>query len=411
MIDNTQNSSRPEYYYFEVTNSVYNASLIQLQNDHEVSYRLSNFIKMDSTSTNNTYDDQAANLAYYDSDIGIVDEEFLFIFDFKETTVTGNHPDNTILFEMRNNEDRTVYNVLGIRQSLMVYNTFESSNVVLQQVINFGEPYIYYGIDHNYDYSTLVQYNETENRQPVIDTNYESSNMGINISILDRNGDPVSSSLLIGTSININGQEYFADGDGIFRIKLADKVTNLSIRPKITATKDLPVGEYTLRCTLFASSDGLHNSIYENSVTSEFTVYVVGSDNAIVVSSEDLEKVVIGETGLNLNESTVNTYTVTYESELNNPNLRVEVSKRKIDDINSTEYESIPFDHLFKERLTTASGNEKYINIGNSNTGNVRFTLIDNLTSGTYKIVFKLYDNNQVIDDDVKYVIVKKIVE
>ncbi len=411
MIDNAQNSSRPEYYYFEVTDSVYNNSLTQLQNDHEVSYRLSDFIKMDSTSTNNTYSDQDANLAYYDSDIGIVDEEFLFIFDFKETTVTGNHPGNTILFEMRNNEDRTVYNVLGIRQSLMVYNTFESSNVVLQQNIDFGEPYIYYGIDHEYGYSTLVQYNETENRQPVIDTNYESSNMGINISLLDRNGDAVSSSLLIGTSININNQEYFADGDGIFRIKLADKVTNLSIRPKITATKDLPVGEYTLRCTLFASSDGLHNSVYENSVTQEFTVHVVGSDNAIVVDSNDLEKVVIGENGLNLNDSKTNTYTVTYESELNNPNLRVEIYKRKVNDVNSTEYESIPFNNLFKERLTATTGNEKYINIGNSNTGNVSFTLNDTLISGTYKIVFKLYDNNQIIDDDVKYVIVKKSVE
>ena len=36
------------------------------------------------------------------------------------------------------------------------------------------------------------------------------------------------------------------------------------------------------------------------------------------------------------------------------------------------------------------------------------FTLNSNLTSGTYRLVFKLYDNDQLIDDDIKYVIVKK---
>ena len=36
------------------------------------------------------------------------------------------------------------------------------------------------------------------------------------------------------------------------------------------------------------------------------------------------------------------------------------------------------------------------------------FTLNSNLTSGTYRLVFKLYDNEQLIDDDIKYVIVKK---
>ena len=32
----------------------------------------------------------------------------------------------------------------------------------------------------------------------------------------------------------------------------------------------------------------------------------------------------------------------------------------------------------------------------------------NNLISGTYKLVFKLYDNNQLIDEDFKYLIVKK---
>ena len=36
------------------------------------------------------------------------------------------------------------------------------------------------------------------------------------------------------------------------------------------------------------------------------------------------------------------------------------------------------------------------------------FNLADNLTSGTYRLSFKLYDSDQLIDEDIKYVIVKK---
>ena len=46
------------------------------------------------------------------------------------------------------------------------------------------------------------------------------------------------------------------------------------------------------------------------------------------------------------------------------------------------------------------------VTAGTSNT--LYFNFNDNLTSGTYKLVFKLYDNNQLIDEDSKYVIVKK---
>ena len=48
------------------------------------------------------------------------------------------------------------------------------------------------------------------------------------------------------------------------------------------------------------------------------------------------------------------------------------------------------------------------INMGGSNSKSIDFTLADNLTSGTYRLVFKLYDNTQIIDSETKYVIVKK---
>lgn len=411
MLDYGANENRPDYYYFIVTQAVYNDSLQQLSQYNEIVYPLHNFIKMDSTSSNNTYNDAVANHAYYDEDAGLVDEEFMFIFDFKETTTTGEHLENTMLFELRNHEDRTVYNVLGIRESLMVYNTYDSSNIVLNQTFTNNDSYLYYNIPDEFNYATRIQYNQTENRQSVIDTNYESSSMGINVSFFDRDGVPVSSSMLIGTSIEIDNHEYFADGDGIFRIKLANKVSNLDKLPKLTVTKDLPAGEYTIRYTLFASDDGLHNSIYENSVTQDFTVHVVSADNSIVVDCDDEYKIVDGETGLNMKNNTTNVYHVKYLASLNNPNFRVELFKRNIDDASTIGFTSIPFRILFSNAFPRAAGNEVYLDMNGLTERNFDFNFQTELTSGTYRIVFKLYDNDQLIDTETKYVIVKKNTE
>ncbi len=411
MLDYGANDNRPDYYYFTVTQAIYNDSLQQLSQYNEVVYPLRNFIKMDSTSSNNTYQDSVANMLYYDADAGLVDEEFMFIFDFKETTTTGEHLDNTMLFELRNHEDRTVYNVLGIRESLMVYNTYDSSNIVLEQTFSDTDSYLYYNIPDEFSYSTRIQYNQTENRQSVIDTNYESSSMGLNVSLYDKDGIAVSSSMLIGTSIEIDNHEYFADGDGIFRIKLANKVSNLDKLPKLTVTKDLPAGEYKIRYTLFASDDGLHNSIYENSVTQEFTVYVVNSDNSIVVDCDDEYKIVDGETGLNMKNNTTNIYHVKYLASLNNPNFRVELFKRNVDNASTTGFTSVPFRTLFSNAFPRAAGNEVYLDMNGLTERNFDFNFQTELTSGTYRLVFKLYDNDQLIDTEIKYIIVNKKTE
>ena len=409
MLEYDANSVRPNYYYFKVTQAIYDASLIEYGTDNQCSYRLSNFIVMDSTSTNNTYDDATANLRYYPTGADFAYEEFLFIFDFKETTTTGQHLDNTILFELRNEDDFNVMNVLGIRQPLMVYNKYDNSNALLTQTITDNNNYLYYNIPENITYKTNINYNLTDNLQSVIDTNYESSNMGLNVAFYNESGSEiVSSSLLSGTSISIDGVKHFADSDGVFRIKLAGKVSNLSKIVSIVADKGLPTGNYLLRFTLFASSDGLHNSDVAGANVVEYVVTVVNSDNSIVVEVQDEEKVVDGETSLNMNDLNTNTYTVTYTSDLNNPNLRLEVLKRKIDDIDTIEYTSVPFSSLFSNTLTPVNSTEYQLNMEGLNEKDFEFTLNSNLTSGTYRLVFKLYDNDQLIDDDIKYVIVKK---
>ena len=407
MIDYGVNDVNPDFYYFTVDQANYNSKVAQLAVDNEVTYELSEFIRMGSTSTNNKYNDTAANVLYYDTDHNRTIEEFMFIFDFKETTQSGTHEDNSILFELRNSEDRSILTVLGIRQNLMDYNLYDSGNTVLLGILNDFDGYLYQNRPNTFNYVTSVGYEENENRSSIIDTNYESSPMGINVSLIDSSGEQVSSSLLTGTTVKINNHYYFADSDGVWRINLAGKVSNLNRNVELLTDNNLHSGNYTLRVTLFASSDGTHNSNPERSHTVEVPLVVVGDENAIKVTSDDKTKVVNGETSLNEDKSDTNEYTVRIMSVLADPNLRVTVYKRNTDTDSTTEFTQVAFSSLFKDTYT-GTANEKVLATNPDSEETYEFELASSLTSGTYRVIFELYDGDYLVDSDFEYVIVTK---
>lgn len=415
MIDYGYDFDNPKYYYYNITEDIYNNSVTQLAEENEVTYKLADFIKMGSTSTDNTYDDQDANTKYYDVDRNCAMEEFIFIFDFKDTTFTGVYLDNSILIELRSNENRGLVTVLGIRQSIMKYSLYDESNSVLVQNIQDLNDYLYNGVTEEFTLSTNIDYDQTDNREPIIDTNYEANCMGLNIALFDSQGIQISSSMLQGTVVKVEKNSYFVDGDGIFRIKLAGKVSNLVRNMSILVDKGVPPGIYKIRFTLFASPDGLHNSSSDKYVEYEKTITVVDDDNALSVTTDDTSKLVNGETGLNQADKVFNQYTIVNKSVLTNPNIRVDLYKRSTENADTVNYVEVPFNTLFADGVTL-SNNANYpyeikINASINGTTTYTFSLGDNLTSGTYKLVFRLYDNNQVVDEEIQYVIVSKKIE
>lgn len=415
MIDYGAGETNPSYYYYTVDATNYATKQNQFTTDHEVTYKLSDFIKMDSIDGNNTYSDALNNGIYYHDSVNYIMEEFIFIFDFKDTEGIGEKANNTILFELRNTEDRTIISVLGIRQNLMQYNFYESSNVVLNESITMDTNYLYYDTSKDITYNTSIGYNETELREAIIDTNYESSSMGINVTMYDKTGTQVSSSLLSSTTITIDGTTYYVDSNGVFRIKLTDKVSNLTKNIKLNTGVSLPTGTYTMRIALFASDDGLHNSSDKEATIKDVEIVVVGNNNLIIADTEDESKLIIGETGLNMNDSKEEKFTITYSSVLENPNIRMTVYKRSTDTSTTNDYIEYNAKELFTNSYTypqlplEKQSNYEYLVSNNpQSTIELNYKLRDNLKSGTYKIVFRLYDGNQIIDEDYKYIIIRK---
>jgi len=58
--------------------------------------------------------------------------------------------------------------------------------------------------------------------------------------------------------------------------------------------------------------------------------------------------------------------------------------------------------------LTNGSTYEKLITTNITSQNDLTWPYAENMISGTYRIVLKLYDGNQWIDEDMEYIIVKK---
>ena len=110
-----------------------------------------------------------------------------------------------------------------------------------------------------------------------------------------------------------------------------------------------------------------------------------------------------------------NQYTITNKSVLLNPNVRVNLYKRSTENADTVNYVEVPFNSLFSDGLASANNSlhphEIRINTNINGTTTYTFSLSNNLTSGTYKLVFRLYDNNQIVDEEIQYVIVSKKIE
>ena len=400
-----------EYFYYQVDAASYASHSTQLTYGGETEYLLSEFRYMDST--NKYYDDQDKNQEYYYDNVNLTVEEFVFIVDFEEAGISGEHLNNTLLFELRT-QGRGVISVLGIRQDSMVYNLYEASNTVLNANVTYGDNNIYYGIPKTIGYDITVGYNTTQNLQSIVDTNYESDSMGINVELLDATGNQLTSSLLLGTSIKIGDNEYFPSSDGVFRIKLSNKVANLNRSLVLTPGSKLPAGNYTLHIDLFSSADGLHMT-RGSDLRTTINLTLVGNANGISVTIEDNSKLINGLTGTNNGRDTSFRGTIEFSSDLSHTNIRLNVYKRDTDAYNSTTYTEVDPTTLIGSELPEFQGTglsptstyQALISNNPTSPITIRYALTGTIPSGTYKLVFGLYDNNQEIQTDVKYVIVK----
>ena len=397
----------PEYYYYVVSPQDYAEKELELQNQGDVSYRLDKFMKMGSDNANNHYDDAAKNLLYYDTTHHIAEEEFIFIVDFKESGITTNVLQQSLILELHGSQNEVLLTVIGVEQQQLYYNLYANKDAVIQVDGTMETDEVYIGEQ----VGLLVETNYVQqkvNSNTVIDTNFYDYRSGIKISILDSNDVVVNGPSIMGISYTLGGETYYPRFDGTVRINVAERIANVSSNIKInTEGSNLASGDYTLLIESFGSPDGIYYGlISSDSVEIPFTVKNTLYGLKVVANEEQL--LVNKTTGLTEAGTNAIAFNFQYSSGLLNPSIRVSLLRRDYNEIYSNIYNLVDFKDYFTNDLSTTNRENVYMLFDNpQSTMSTVLYLKNNLMSGTYKITFALYDNNTFIGDVHKYIIIK----
>ena len=405
MID-FSNEMNPTYYYYVITDEDVEKATREYNLYGECSYLLSQFIAMGSTSEENNYHEENNNTNYYDQNLGIVEEEFIFIVDFVDTTIDQDELNNTLLIELRNQDDQTIVGVLGVQHANLTYNLYNNKEAVLDITGNLSNSKIYLGDRVNLDLTTNFIQPMIESVQ-VIDTTYYDKRPGIKISIYDQNGNQLNNSSILGLTYELDGNIYYPRMDGTVRIPLADKVANLYSRIKInTENTNIASGNYTLKIESFGSYDGIYYGPV-SSDTLEIPFTVMNSRYGLNVTLNDGSVIIDKDTGMTSIDNNALVFNIDYSSNLANPNIRLSLYRRNYDEVYDLNYTKVNLLDYITNNLQDL-GEYTYLLDENPFSNMSKFIYLkENLKSGTYKFVFSLYDGDIYIGDVSKYVIIK----
>lgn len=392
-------------YYYVVDDDKNRSACRDFDVYGECSYKFSDFIKMGSTSLNNTFDESLNASKYYSSDSKTVNEEFIFIVNFEDTDIEGDKLGNTLFVELRDREN-TLINLLGIQRSALTYNLYDNSDAKMDIEGEFTNSTIYKGDIANVNLTG----NFTQpivNTLPVVDTSHFNKKPGVKITIYDSNGNQLNNSSLLGLAYKVDDTYYYPRMDGSVRIALTDKVANIFKRIKIdTSNLNLASGSYVLKIESFTSPDGIYyGSSSQDSIELPFTM--INSSYGLKVRLTDEEMIINKTTGYNKNDNNVLNFTVGYNSSFTNPNIRVSLYRRNYDEVYSYNYSKVDLlDYVTNNLTSTSSGDYMFIDAPEDGMNKALY-LKSLLISGTYKFVFSLYDGDTFIGDCAQYVIIK----
>ena len=387
-----------KYYYYIVT--------AQDVNSNKYIYNLSDFTAMGSEDKR--FDEQAACDIYYNTEQDLIYENFIFHINFADTNITNNIIDNSMLMELRDDEEQTLVGVLGIQRDVMKYTVYSEGDATIKLKAETNPETVYIGNKFNLNVETDFT-QKIVNSKTVYDTQYFDKKLGIKISFYDSNGNRVNNDSLLGVNFELDGQLYYPRIDGTTRICIADKVTNVLAKIKVNTQDNttLASGDYRIQIESFGSADGIYYGL-EASDIANVNIKIINSAYGLKVRTEDNDKIVDKETGNTEAGDNILKSVIEYSSKFSNPNIAVSLYRRDYDEIYSQKYNLVDLkDYVSNNLIQTNREKEYEVTKNPSDTINSTLTLNSTLTTGTYKLVYKLYDNDTYVGEAYEYIVIK----
>lgn len=392
----------PRYYYHIITKEEEENAINDIRAHNETSYDFSLFTTMGSIGSSKNYSDTEMNQIYYHN--GSSDEEFIFIVDFSEANIPSNKLNNSLLVELRNNDDQTIVSVLGIQHEKMRYSLYKNSESVIEAEATIDKNPLYIGNNGVITVSTNYQ-NLSVSSTTIYDTQYFDSKLGLKITFYDKSGNKVSGNGLMGAYFSVDGKKYYPNVDGTTRIKIADKVGNAKKWIIFnTENASIATGDYTITIETFGSPDGIY---YGDKTSSQINIPVTLINSIYGLKSILDEKDVIINTKDQVGDKNMK-FVLLYDSGLSNPSLRMTLYRRKYDNVYDTNYEQVDLNDYVDQLLFATNTPNEYILTSNPEAINEFSILLkNNILTGTYRLEFKLYDNDTLIGTVKNYIIIK----
>lgn len=387
-----------QYYYYIVTKE-------DVQSGKYV-YALKDFIGIGSN--NKEFQESQMFNNYYNSEEDLLYENFIFHISLADCNIEQNIIENSLLMELRNEEAQTIIGVLGIQRENIVYTVFAGKDATIQVGASLNAETTYLGKPVNLNVTTTFD-QEILGTKTIYDTQYFDKKLGIKISIYDNNGNRLNNDSLLGINFELDGQYYYPRIDGTTRISIADKVTDVLAKIQINTENNttLATGNYKIRIESFGSADGIYYGLVASDMA-EVDLRIINLAYGIKVTIPSKAKIINHETGKNANENNSLAITLKYSSSFNNPNIAVSLYRRDYSEVVSQQYNLVDLKD-YVSTILIATNREKEYEVSSSPVeSSTHFLLLkDNLTTGTYKLVYKLYDGNIYIGEAYEYLIIK----
>ena len=388
-----------KYYYYIVT--------AEDVSNNKYEYNLSDFIAMGSSD--NKFDESEACDNYYNTDKDLIYENFIFHINFADSSIENDIQNNSLLIELRDSEGETLVGVLGIQRDSMVYTVYNGNNATIELDGNLSPETLYLGKALNLNVITTFTQTVVDSKT-IYDTQYFDQKLGIKISIYDNNGNRLNLDSLFGVNFELNGKLYYPRVDGTTRICIADKVTDVLAKIKMnTAGNDtLATGDYIIEIESFGSPDGIYYGLTASDKI-DLNVRIINSAYGLKVITMDPNKIIDKDSGITENETNTLVSVVKYSSQLSAPNIAVSLYRRDYTEEYAQSYTLVDLQEYVSDTLTATSREKEYVMSASNpmETTTNYYKLNSNLITGTYKLVYKLYDGDTYVGEAFDYIVIK----
>lgn len=421
MIDR-YDKNNPTYYYYTVS--------AEDEKNGKKLFKLNEFLVMGSTDE--YYDEAKMRDKYYIKDKDYQYENFIFIVNFESADFerfpanAKITPDNTY-FEMflrtditHNGETTTIdlAKIINDQYQTTGYGIYKTDTTIGIEA-NLSRKKIYLGTDVKLNVKTT--YNASNSTATIFDTRYFDKKLGIKLTFLLKqdNGQylPIAGGTMLGTEFVLNEKSYYPRVDGTTRIKIAELVSNSSsVLTLSTKNSTLPTGDYRILVESFGSADGIYFGL-EASASDTVDMQIVNDIYGLKSTLPEEQVIIDKETGFTLEKDTGyiskgnNNLNINLEyiSGLTDPYVSVSLYRRNYDDVYDMSYTKVNLEDYVNEKLElldstnlpleykildTKAINGKVTNPDIPVTFNIDYTLKPKLKTGTYKLMFTLYDKN-----------------